>query len=174
MVASTASNKQCQSISVLLLLGSLFVATLFSIYPLLHAQKSRPHNFMAQANEFIVLDGELNNRLFPVPFIKGFTTSSFPLPGNISHKVTRLPLDNQVFKPQRGLIADVVPPPLLETSTKAWHAFYPNGSINPSGEIKGGFSFYLGKPEGTPFLWEDAKEILVSYAVYFQPGFQFQ
>ena len=133
---------------------------------------THPHNFTAQANEF-VLDGELSN-LFPVPFIKGFTTSSFPLPENISHKVTRLPLDNQVFQSQRGLAADVVPAPLLETSTQAWHAFYPNGSINPSGEIKGGFSFYLGKPEGTPFLWEDAKEILVSYAVYFQPGFQFQ
>ncbi|KAF8342633.1 uncharacterized protein EI90DRAFT_3011150 [Cantharellus anzutake] len=50
----------------------------------------------------------------------------------------------------------------------------PNGSINPSGEIKGGFGFYVGEPEGATFSWEDAKEVLVSYAVYFEPGFKFQ
>ena len=171
--AMTAWKTLRQFIPALLLLGSSFTATVFSIHLLLRAQTTHIHNYMAQANKIIILNRELNH-LFPIPFIRGFTTSTVPLPSNISHKVTRVPLENEVFKPQRGSAAEVVPAPLHEISTLAWHAFYPKGSINPSGEIKGGFSFYLGKLESITFSWEDAKEILVSYAVFFPPGFQFQ
>lgn len=54
--------------------------------------------------------------------------------------------------------------------TLAYQANYPTGSYNPSGTPRGGFGFYIGDPEG--FSFEGATEVLASYAVYFEPGFQ--
>ncbi|EJD35519.1 hypothetical protein AURDEDRAFT_75191, partial [Auricularia subglabra TFB-10046 SS5] len=45
------------------------------------------------------------------------------------------------------------------------------GSYNPSGKPRGGFGFYLGGPSG--FNFGGANELLFSYAVKFDNGFEF-
>ncbi|KAJ1305672.1 hypothetical protein OPQ81_010411 [Rhizoctonia solani] len=49
-----------------------------------------------------------------------------------------------------------------------FEASYPEGSINPKGAIKGGFGCYLERGE-----FEKAKDVLLSYAVKFEDGFDF-
>lgn len=56
------------------------------------------------------------------------------------------------------------PPSNLPPPTRAWEAFYPEGSINPKADIPGGFGFYLsGPPSFARQLEEGAKEVLMSY-----------
>ena len=50
-------------------------------------------------------------------------------------------------------------------------AHYPQGSYNPSGSPRGGFSFYAPGPENVDL--STAKEATFSYSVYFGDGFQF-
>ncbi|KAF8634310.1 hypothetical protein AX17_004262 [Amanita inopinata Kibby_2008] len=53
--------------------------------------------------------------------------------------------------------------------TEAWEAFYPKGSINPSGAIPGGFSFYLsGTPAFINALENGAKHVTFSYRFLLQ------
>lgn len=58
---------------------------------------------------------------------------------------------------------------------KAWEAFYPCGSINPSATIPGGFGFYMSGPED--FVEELKKnvvnEAVFGYRVIFEDGFDF-
>ena len=108
--------------------------------------------------------------LFPVPFVKGFTTCT---EGDLPNAaLSHIPLSS--IKPTKGKKEKTVVAPHSEgtSNTAAWQAFYPKGSINPSGAIKGGFGFYLGSLPAVQ--WEEAKEIVFSYAVYFEPGFDFQ
>jgi hypothetical protein len=50
----------------------------------------------------------------------------------------------------------------------AWEAFYPEGSINPSATIPGGFTFYLKGPLDFAKRLESATEALFSYRVMFE------
>ncbi|KIK68210.1 polysaccharide lyase family 14 protein [Collybiopsis luxurians FD-317 M1] len=61
-----------------------------------------------------------------------------------------------------------LPPPEF-----AWEAFYPNGSINPSGAIPGGFGFYLnGTKEFTDRLSNGATEIIMGYRMMLESGWE--
>ncbi|KAI9438462.1 hypothetical protein F5148DRAFT_1261108, partial [Russula earlei] len=54
----------------------------------------------------------------------------------------------------------------------AWEALYPQGSINPSGALKGGFGFYVAGPKAfADALDEYAREIVLGYEVLFESGF---
>ncbi|KAF9512951.1 polysaccharide lyase family 14 protein [Hydnum rufescens UP504] len=105
--------------------------------------------------------------LFPVPFVRGFTTCTEDDLPNVGH-VSRVLLAS--IKPTKGKQEMTVTAPLSNgnSTSTAWRAFYPKGSINPSGAIKGGIGFYIGN---FPTLqWEETTEILFSYAIYFEPG----
>lgn len=57
---------------------------------------------------------------------------------------------------------------------EAWEAFYPTGSINPNGAIKGGFGFYMKGPKAFEQALErkDAVEVICGYEVMFEDGFE--
>ena len=65
---------------------------------------------------------------------------------------------------------EIVPAPNSPAGAlhKAWQAFYPEGSINPKGNIPGGFGFYLSGPSHFRERLVDAKEVLFGYSVLFQ------
>jgi len=50
--------------------------------------------------------------------------------------------------------------------------FFPEGSINPSGTIPGGFGFYLSGPSNFAKRLESATEALFSYRVMFEEGWE--
>ncbi|TFK45411.1 hypothetical protein OE88DRAFT_1216631 [Heliocybe sulcata] len=54
----------------------------------------------------------------------------------------------------------------------AWEAFYPKGSINPSNPIPGGCGFYLSGPKAFSDAFVNAKEVVMSYEVLFEEGFE--
>lgn len=61
-----------------------------------------------------------------------------------------------------------LPPP-----EKAWEAFYPKGSINPSAPIPGGFGFYLSGPKAfADRLEKGATEAAFSYRMMLEPGWE--
>jgi hypothetical protein len=108
---------------------------------------------------------------FPAPFTRAFTTST-ALQEKF-HNVQIVPLSDKalnVRKSTSGTSHQVVLVP-SQPNAQAWRAVYPKGSINPSGAIKGGFGFYMSGPE--EFGFETAKEIVFSYAVYFEKDFDF-
>ncbi|EJD40865.1 hypothetical protein AURDEDRAFT_115727 [Auricularia subglabra TFB-10046 SS5] len=112
---------------------------------------------------------------FPLPFKTGFTTLPEDQIVPQNGDVLRVELSDNALKVKKvmsGVTHDIVPalgdaPP----GTLAYQANYPKGSYNPSGTPRGGIGFYTGSPDG--FSFEDATEIVFSYAVYFQPGFMF-
>ncbi|KZW03325.1 hypothetical protein EXIGLDRAFT_246412 [Exidia glandulosa HHB12029] len=112
---------------------------------------------------------------FPVPFKKAFTTLPKDQTVPQESDVVRIELSDDALAVQKvtgGTSHDVVPAPGdAPEGTLAYQSNYPKGSYNPSGTPRGGFGFYIGDPEG--FKFEDASHLLASYAVYFQPGFQF-
>jgi hypothetical protein len=55
---------------------------------------------------------------------------------------------------------------------KAWEAFYPRGSRNPSSKIRGGFGFYMEGPESWNIT--AATELTFSYAVMFEREFEWK
>jgi hypothetical protein len=55
----------------------------------------------------------------------------------------------------------------------AWEAFYPKGSINPKNSIPGGFGFYLSGPSQFQAGLGTANEVLFSYSVMFDNGWDF-
>ncbi|KAG8862228.1 hypothetical protein FRB96_001807 [Tulasnella sp. 330] len=121
-------------------------------------------------------DGFLNvSHLFPCAVQSGFTSA----PGlDGPNGLTYVPLSDDtlnIAKVSKETTHEIVEDlPLADPGTKAWRAVFPEGSINPNNKTapKGGFGFYLGGPGGD-FAFENAKEILFSYAVYFEPGFEF-
>ncbi|KAF9445950.1 polysaccharide lyase family 14 protein [Macrolepiota fuliginosa MF-IS2] len=75
------------------------------------------------------------------------------------HRVSSRTTHNIVTPPLCRSPSPAIPPP-----KKAWEAFYPEGSINPSAELPGGFGFYLSGPSSfAQQLEEGANEVLVSY-----------
>lgn len=118
--------------------------------------------------------------LFPVAqYEQGFTTAGWE--GGFQN-ITHVPLadkplgvhksggqlpHNVVFPPPPRAVADGETIPQL-----AWESLFPQGSINPAGDIKGGFGFYLTGPPGFAARLETATEALFSYKVMFEDGFE--
>ena len=121
--------------------------------------------------------GRLNPaHLFPCKVKKGFTTAppSPALPEGVLH----VALSDKVLgvvKVTRGTSRDVTEDlPHAPDGTQAWQAVYPEGSINPGGDTpRGGFGCYLSGP-GENLAFEDAEEVVFSYAVLFEPDFDFK
>jgi len=109
--------------------------------------------------------------LFPIPVLAGFTTSPAVTPKNVQ----TLQLDDKVLgviKVSSGTSHDVVTAPgSAPKGTQAYEAIYPPGSYHPDALPRGGFGFYLNGPAGFDFT--SANELLFSYAVMFQQGFEF-
>lgn len=133
--------------------------------------------------------------LFPVAFQSAFSTAppSPALPQD--NDVKRVPLsdkDLDVEKNTSGVTHDVVDADGAPSGTRAWEAVYPKGALtlrhmrvllaearpvlagsyNPSGTPRGGFGFYFGGPAGFDFT--KANELLFSYAVKFEAGFDWK
>ena len=84
------------------------------------------------------------------------------------HKVSSR-TTHKVVQPPNSTLDDVEAPP--ET---AWEAFYPEGSINPSADIPGGFSFYLSGPREFADRLESASEVVMSYRMMLQDGWDWK
>lgn len=125
------------------------------------------------------------NGLFPVSaasILSGFTTS--PAAASIIPQLSLVSLSDAalgVHKVTSQTTHSVVAPPLSDPNeriTQAWEAFFPAGSINPGNKEapRGGFGFYLRGPK--PFaekLQKDCpQEIIMSYAIMFEEGWQWQ
>ncbi|KAG8734707.1 hypothetical protein FRC10_011521 [Ceratobasidium sp. 414] len=110
------------------------------------------------------------SHLFPLPVLHGFTT--FPHCASLNPKnISLLPLID------RALGVEKATPGFTHRAVEvdgvhAWEAVYPQGSINPQGKIKGGFGFYMSGPGGE-CEYECARDVLFSYAVRFEEGFDF-
>lgn len=109
---------------------------------------------------------------FPVQFKQGFTTLPKNLLGGMNVSFTDLSLDSlSATHITGGVTQDVVTPPAAPAGVQAFEAKYPEGSWNPSSSPKrGGFGFYTG--DVGDFKFENANELLFSYAAYFPAGFQ--
>lgn len=55
----------------------------------------------------------------------------------------------------------------------AWEAFYPKGSVDPKSKNPGGFGFYLCGPSKFRASLSTADEVLFSYSVMFEQGWDF-
>ncbi|ELU43002.1 hypothetical protein AG1IA_02970 [Rhizoctonia solani AG-1 IA] len=94
------------------------------------------------------------SHLFPIPVITGFTT----LPGCTAPSVCPTPLDDNplgIQKSTPGFSRRTLQIDGLDT----YEASYPKGSINPKGDIKGGFGCYLERGE-----FEQARDVIFSYS----------
>ncbi|KAG8891277.1 hypothetical protein FRB99_003731 [Tulasnella sp. 403] len=115
-------------------------------------------------------------QLFPYPVLRGFTT--LPSTSGMRSSLVHVGLSDKplgVTKVSAGTthnIIDNVPQSLL--GTKAWKAVYPEGSIHPGSLPRGGFGFYLAGPRESGFDFSSATDVLFSYAVYFEPEFDFK
>lgn len=101
--------------------------------------------------------------LFPVPVVRGFST----LPDRTIPNVASVPLADEALgigKATPGFSRRTICVDGLDT----FEASYPEGSINPQGNIKGGFGCYLERAE-----FEQARDVLFSYAIKFEDGFDF-
>ena len=114
-------------------------------------------------------------------FELGFTTSKY-----IQHpKIQIFELDDHqlgVHKVASRTTHKVVQPPistLINSGSHpspeiAWEAFYPEGSINPTADIPGGFSFYLSGPKDFADRLETASEVVMSYRMMLQDGWEWK
>ncbi|GJJ13470.1 hypothetical protein Clacol_007724 [Clathrus columnatus] len=113
----------------------------------------------------------LQSWLFPpaLTFLSGFTTSSYV---NLSQITTAALADDAlgVFKISSGTTHPVVTGP--NSNESAWEAFYPEGSYNPNGPIRGGFGFYMTGPPSFAEQLSTANEVLTSYSVMFEPDWE--
>lgn len=105
--------------------------------------------------------------LFPVEFKDGFSTSS-----TIKHPlVINVPLEDKALGVHRIQKSTPERKTVVKAGHQAWQAFYPKGSINPAGKIKGGFGCYLQGPDGWAKKLQAATEVTFGYRVQFQKGF---
>jgi hypothetical protein len=117
------------------------------------------------------------------PFTQGFTTSESLHQYN--GKIIRVLLSDDSLSvhkiTKQGSHNLVTPPPStsrnpndpLALPKEAWEAFYAEGSINPSAEVKGGFGFYLNGPEGFKEALESGKtEAVMSYRMMLEKGWE--
>jgi len=130
----------------------------------------------------------LSHQLLPVHnFQLAFTTSSY-----IKHpRVKVYPLEDKplgVHKVSSKFTHDVVTPPNSTVACdkpgpkkcdkhsqdpkEAWEAIYPEGSINPSATIPGGFSFYLAGPQEFKDRLVNATEAVFSYRMMLQEDWE--
>jgi hypothetical protein len=120
----------------------------------------------------------VSTHLFPVQhFLNGFTSSPVHLPHLVHvsleddelgiHKRTKRTKYPLVVPPLAPAVDPSVPPPGL-----AWEAFYPEGSIDPKGDRPGGFGFYLSGPPGFSERLADANEVVFSYRMMLQEGWE--
>ena len=86
------------------------------------------------------------------------------------HKVSSR-TTHKVVQPPNSTLANMESLPSPET---AWEAFYPEGSINPSADIPGGFSFYLSGPREFADRLESASEVVMSYRMMLQDGWHWK
>ncbi|CAE6494410.1 unnamed protein product [Rhizoctonia solani] len=101
--------------------------------------------------------------LFPIPVLTGFSTH----PTCSIPNVSTIPLTDKTLGIQKstpGFSRRTVCIDALDT----YEASYPEGSINPKSETKGGFGCYLERAE-----FEQAKDVLFSYSIKFEDGFDF-
>ncbi|KAJ3523689.1 hypothetical protein NMY22_g11334 [Coprinellus aureogranulatus] len=123
------------------------------------------------------MKSSLESHLLPIHEFKvGFTTSS-----SIEHPcVLNCTLEDKalgVHKAATKLKHPVVTPPdavepQFDPPSHAWEAFYPEGSINPSGAIPGGLSFYLSGPPEFKARLATATEVVLSYRVMLQQDWE--
>ena len=131
---------------------------------------------------------QLLRHLVPMQdFVSGFTTSQHISHKNIKlivledaalgvHKITSRTKHSVVIPPEPLLVTDASassqqplnPAGRIPNPTSAWEAFYPKGSINPSGAIPGGFGFYLSGPQIFAEDLENASEVIFSYRMMLQ------
>ncbi len=125
----------------------------------------------------------LLRHLIPVQaFISGFTTSRHICHKNIQliyvEDDTALGVHRIASRTKHPVVKP--PEPILVTGASAsaqkptnptgqiprpaspWEAFYPKGSVNPSGTIPGGFGFYLSGPQLFAEDLENASEVIFS------------
>ncbi|KAJ7160157.1 polysaccharide lyase family 14 protein [Mycena filopes] len=120
------------------------------------------------------------SHLIPVhSFRSGFTAC----PSLVLPKIQRVALkdaDLGVHKVNPRTNHTLVPPPPTEdsdsewpTPSSAWEALYPEGSINPSAPIPGGFGFYLSGPsEFASKLHSGATHVILSYRMTLQSDWE--
>lgn len=94
-------------------------------------------------------------------------------PKAFTHRVVRPPLPSSPAN-ATGLLHSLSMGDERILPEEAWEAFYPAGSINPGGEIKGGFGFYMKGPKPFEQTLErkDAVEVVCGYEVMFEEGFE--
>lgn len=122
------------------------------------------------------------NPLIPIPdFEFGFTTCS-----HIQHpKIELIRLNDHqlgVHKVSSKTTHKVVQSPNssstnlghLPSPDTAWEAFYPEGSINPSAGIPGGFGFYLSRSQEFADRLETASEVVMSYQMMLQDEWEWK
>ena len=134
----------------------------------------------------------LLRHLIPVQaFTSGFTTSTQICHEKIKftflddaalgvHKIRSTTTHPVVVPPEPILVTDISASSQTPTNVadgipnpvSAWEAFYPKGSINPSGTIPGGFGFYLSGPQFFSNDLENASEVLFSYRMMLQEGWE--
>ncbi|KAH7098114.1 hypothetical protein BKA62DRAFT_403666 [Auriculariales sp. MPI-PUGE-AT-0066] len=108
--------------------------------------------------------------LFPIPWTSAFTSAPNPPQSfDVHDHFSAVTLNDSGI----GLMdrAGGLPSPIVAApdGVMSYQASYPQGSFKPSGPAPGGFGFYFGGPKN--FSFENADEILVSYAVYFPDNF---
>jgi hypothetical protein len=115
------------------------------------------------------------SHLIPVSeFVSGFTTSTHIYHEKLQH-ITLADKELGVHKVTSSTMHRLVKPPPTSTSnapSSAWEAVYPKGSINPSAPIPGGFGFYLSGPTMFAKRLETASEVIFSYRMMLQDGWE--
>ncbi|KDQ56220.1 polysaccharide lyase family 14 protein [Jaapia argillacea MUCL 33604] len=81
------------------------------------------------------------------------------------HKISSRTTHNLVAPPSSSF-------PHIDDPTEAWEALYPQGSVNPANTIPGGFGFYLSGANEFRSRLRTSKEVLMSYGVMFQEGWE--
>lgn len=118
----------------------------------------------------------MDSFLFPAThnYSEAWTTSS----NIVNPNVRKVDLSNEALGVRRinarPPSCDVVPAPNVSSDNpqKAWRAFFPKGSINPKGEIPGGFGFYLGGPNFFEEQLQSAQEVIFGYSILFQEDWE--
>jgi hypothetical protein len=116
--------------------------------------------------------------LFPITnYEVGFTTSvtiSLPNISNVALSDSSLGVHKLSHRTTHNLVCPPPPsfPEVLPLPTEAWEAYYPKGSINPTAPVPSGFSFYVSGPTDFQKRAEKAREVLWSYRVMFERGWE--
>ncbi|EJF57270.1 hypothetical protein BD309DRAFT_992515 [Dichomitus squalens] len=119
--------------------------------------------------------------LFTPHILTGFTTyptSDVPTLALVRLDDKQLGVHRVSSNTSHNLVVPPVPVPGGDSTTQSWEAFFPAGSINPGNKTSppGGFGFYLqGPPPFAEVMKQlpDSAEIVFTYSVLFEDGFQF-